>query len=133
MVDALHEAARVLRPRGILVDARPDSRSSAKVEHAGRIVGTVLTQAHECRDDRAADDAVRAAKRERVFRRVRAGRFWHRIGFADRAALEAYLRDHLRFQHHVRWGESARRHRSEWRGDPFVLVRAVRFEVLERR
>src|SRR5712692_147803 len=103
MVDALHEAARAVRPSGILVDARPDSRAIAKVEHAGRAVGTVLTQAHECRDDRAADNAVKTAKRERAFRRVRAGRFWHRIEFADGAALESYLRDHLRFQHHVRW------------------------------
>src|SRR5712692_9703058 len=101
MVDALHEAARAVRPSGILVDARPDSRTNAKVEYARRVVGTVLTQAHECRDDRAADDAVATAKRERALRRVRVGRFWHRIGFADRAALEVYLRDHLRFQHRV--------------------------------
>jgi hypothetical protein len=132
MVDALREASRALRPAGILIDARPDSRTLAKVEHDGRTVGTILTQAHECRDDRAADEAVRTAKRERLFRRVREGRFWHRIGFADRAALETYLRDHLRFRHHVRWGATARRRRAEWRDDPFSLVRAVRFAVLER-
>ncbi len=132
MVDALHEVRRALRPGGILIDARPDSQTLATVEHAGRAVGTVLTQAHECRDDRAADQAVIRVRRERLFRRVRAGRFWHRIRFADRAALEAYLRDHLRFQHRVRWGASARRQRAEWRADQFVLVRAVRFEVLER-
>jgi len=133
MVDALQEAARALRPGGILIDARPDSRTLAKVEHAARVVGTVLTQAHECRDDRAADQAVTTAKRERLFRRVRAGRFWYRVPFTDRVALDAYLRDHLRFQHRVCWGASARRRRAEWRADPFVLVRAVRFEVLERR
>ena len=32
MVDALKEAHRVLRPRGILVDARPDSRVVAYAE-----------------------------------------------------------------------------------------------------
>ena len=132
MVDALHEAARALRPRAILIDARPDSRTLAKIEHAGRAVGTILTQAHECRDDRAADQAVARAKRERLFWRVRVGRFWHRIPFTDRPALETYLRDHLRFQHRARWGATARRRRAEWRDDPFNLVRAVRFEVLER-
>jgi len=133
MVDALREADRVLRPGGLLIDARPDSRLHAKLEHAGRIVGVIRTQAGECGDDRAADRAVAAVKRERLFRRVRAGRFWHRLPFADLPAFEGYLREHLRFEHRVRWTPSAKDRRSAWRSDPVVLVRAVRFEVLERR
>lgn len=131
MVDALHEARRVLRPGGVLVDARPDSRVVAKVEHAGRVVGVLRTQAQECRSDLAADRAVARVKREGVLRRVRAGRFWHRVPFESLAALEAYLREHLRFQHRVDW-TSGTAERRRWRDDPFVIVRAIRFELLER-
>ena len=134
MVDALREADRILRPGGLLVDARPDSRVLAKLEHAGRVVGTVRTQRVECGDDRTADEAIATVKRERLFRRVRAGRLWHHLPFADLPAFESYLREHLRFRHHVDWAPSATAARRRvWRGDPVTLVRAVRFEVLERR
>ena len=134
MVDALREADRILRPGGLLVDARPDSRVLAKLEHDGRVVGTIRTQRAECGDDRTADDAIATVKRERLFRRVRAGRLWHRLPFADLPAFESYLREHLRFRHHVDWMPSATTgRRREWRREPFTLVRAVRFEVLERR
>ena len=132
MVDALRAARRALRPRGLLVDARPDSRVLARVVHDGRTVGRVATQRGELADDRASDRAVATVKRERLFRCVRAGRFWHRLEFADRAELETYLVEHLRFEHRVRWIASPRARRS-WRDDPFALLRAVRYEVLERR
>jgi SAM-dependent methyltransferase len=132
MVDALREANRVLRPGAVLVDARPDSRVLTKVEHARRVVGTVPTQAAELRDDGASARAVAAAKRERLFRRVRAGRFWYRRSFADLAALRAYLRDHSRLQHDADWTPRVRACLGDWRSDQFTLVRPVRFEVLER-
>ncbi len=126
MVDALHQARRALRRGGILIDARPDSRVLAKVEHAGRVVGYIHTQACESSDDKASDRAVARVKREGLFRRVRAGRFWDRVHFANLAELRGYLSDHLRFEHRIRW----RTARHDWGDDPLVLERAIRFEVL---
>src|SRR5437867_3566644 len=108
MVDALHEAHRVLAPRGLLVDARPDSRVFGHAERVvgpGRYVaaGIIHTSRSELGDDRASDRAIATAKRERIFRFVRRGRFWHRVPFDDLAGLEQYLREHLRFEHRVRW------------------------------
>lgn len=130
MVDALHEATRALRPGGLLIDARPDSRVLARVERAGRTVATLETQRGAASDDRASDLAVSRVKRDGVLRRIRAGRFWHRMPFADRADFDTYLRDHLRFSHQPRWTAAWRAKAREWRGDPLVVVRAIRFEIL---
>ena len=131
MVDALHQARSILRPGGILIDARPDSRVLAHVEREGRRVATLRTQAAEMRDDAASDRAVAIVKREWIFRRVRAGRMWHRMPFEDRAEFDAYLREHLRFAHRGTWTAAWRAHQREWRNDPLEVVRAIRFEVLE--
>ncbi len=136
MVDALRQAHRVLAPGGILVDARPDSRVLSHAEHViapGRYreAGRIRTSREELGNDRAADLAVARVKRARLFRPVRQGRFWHRVHFDDLAALEDYLVEHMRFQHRVRWRVDAARRR-EWRGDPWVIRRAVRFELLRR-
>jgi len=136
MVDALHEAHRVLAPRGLLVDARPDSRVFAHAEHVaatGRYVGAgiIHTSRGELGDDRASDRAIATAKRERLFRSVRRGRFWHRVPFADLAGLEEYLSEHLRFEHRVRWRVDAATRRA-WRAEPWAIRRAVRYEVLRR-
>src|SRR5690348_1461815 len=101
MVDALHEAHRVLAPRGLLVDARPDSRVLAHAERVvtpGRYVGAgvIHTSRSELGDDRASDRAIATVKRELRFRSVRRGRFWHRVPFEDLAGLEQYLSEHLR-------------------------------------
>ena len=130
MVDALESARKVLDPGGVLVDARPDSRVKARLEHDGRTVAILRTQAFAAGDDRQADRAVAIVKRRGVLRRVRAGRFWHRMPFAGRAEFDAYLREHLRFVHRPLWTSTWRAHAREWRDDPLVVVRAIRFEIL---
>ncbi len=136
MVDALKEARRILRPRGILVDARPDSRVLAYAERGAatgtyRQAGVIATSREELTNDRRSDDAVATAVRSGWFRSLGAGRFWHRVLFEDRAALQRYLDDHARFVHRVRWMvDPATRRR--WDGDPWAIRRAVRHEQFAR-
>ena len=137
MVDALEEAHRVLRPRGILVDARPDSRVLAYAERriggaSHRSAGVIATASEEQVNDRSSDRAVATAVRRGWFRSRRAGRFWHRVLFEDLGGLQAYLDDHLRFVHRVRWmvDRAARR---RWHADRWAIRRAVRYELFERR
>jgi hypothetical protein len=136
MVDALHEVHRLLGPRGVLVDARPDSRVLARAEHviAGghRRIGTIKTAREELRNDAASDRAVAGVVRDGLFRRRRHGRFWHRVPFDDLAALVQYLRDHLRFEHRANWTVDAATRR-RIRDDRFTIRRAVRYELLDRR
>src|SRR5262245_55044047 len=64
MVHALHEAQRVLRPDGLLVDLRPDAvHRRVGVTHADRyrLLG-VMRETFD--DDRAADRAVTQVERE---------------------------------------------------------------------
>jgi hypothetical protein len=136
MVDALKEAHRILRPRGILVDARPDSRVVAYAEHRGakgkyQPAGVIATARPELSNDRTSDDSVATARGEGWFRSLRAGRFWHRVLFEDRPAMQRYLDDHARFVHRVRWMiDDAKRRR--WNADEWAIRRAVRYELLER-
>jgi hypothetical protein len=134
MVDALSEVHRVLATGGILVDARPDSRVLAyaerRTERGFQRFGIVRTNSAELASDRASDLAIKRVKREGLFRSRRRGRFWHRVGFASLADLRRYLAEHLRFVHRAEWVVDAptrRRHTN----DPFVLRRAIRFEILE--
>jgi hypothetical protein len=135
MVDALHEVHRVLAPTGLLIDARPDSRVLAYAERRKargfERFGLVKTSRTEVANDRASDEAVDRVVREGLFKRRRRGRFWHLVPFLNLAALRLYLSEHLRFVHRAKWVVQAatrRRHAKE----PFVIRRAVRFEVLER-
>ena len=130
MVDALQETHRILVERGVFVDARPDSRVSARVRAGsarGRVVGTIGTQRPTKTDDQMSDKALRDVLRRRLFRSRRHGRLWHAIPFEDAAELNDYLVDHLRFSKRVRWLAPAAR-----RATPLFVERAVRFEILER-
>src|SRR5436190_22876337 len=130
MVDALHEARRILVDRGAFVDARPDSRVPARVRAGtarGRVIGTIGTQRPTKTDDQLSDKAVREVLRRRLFRSRRRGRLWHAIPFEDAAELNDYLSDHLRFSKRVRWLAPRLR-----RTAPLFVERAVRFEILEK-
>ena len=136
MVDALEEARRILRPRGTLVDARPDSRVFAYAECRGatgtyRKSGVIATAREPQSDDRASDRAIGTAARNRWFRPLRAGRFWHRVLFEDRSALQRYLDDHARFVHRVRWTVDAAKRR-RWNSERWAIRRAVRYQLFER-
>ena len=136
MVDALKEAHRILRPRGILVDARPESRILAYAEHQVgkgkyRSAGVIATAREELVNDRTSDRSVAKAVGSGLFRSRRAGRFWHRVLFEDRPSLQRYLDDHLRFVHRVRWLVDAPKRR-KWEEDAWAIRRAVRYEVFER-
>lgn len=134
MVDALRESHRVLAPDGILIDARPDSRVLAFAERMKtrgfEMFGEIRTSRTELANDRASDRAIATAVREGLFRRRRRGRFWHRVPFAGLADLRHYLWEHLRFVRRAKWvvDEATRRRHSN---EPFVIRRAVRYEILE--
>jgi hypothetical protein len=136
MVDALREVHRVLASRGLLIDARPDSRVLARVERRKargfQGFGTVRTRAIEMGNDRASDRAVARVVRDGIFRRRRHGRFWHRVPFDTLAELRGYLREHLRFVTRADWTADAAARR-RYANEPFVIRRAVRHELLERR
>ena len=131
MVDALQEAQRILVDRGVFVDARPDSRVSARVRAKtprGTVIGTIGTQRPTKTDDAMSDRAVRNVLRHELFRSRRRGRLWHAIPFEDAGELNDYLTDHLRFSKRVQWLVPAARRRT-----PLFIERAVRFEILEKR
>jgi hypothetical protein len=136
MVDALEEAHRILRPRGILIDARPESRVCAYAERQTstrkyRKAGVIATARETLKDDISSDQAVATAVRNGWFRSLRAGRFWHQVPFEDRRAMQQYLGEHQRFVHRVRWMvDPATRRR--WDADPFAIRRAVRYQLFER-
>jgi hypothetical protein len=130
MVDALQEAHRVLVARGVFVDARPDSRVSARVRARtarGRVIGTIGSQRPTKTDDLWSDRAVRDVLRRKLFRSRRRGRLWHAIPFEDVEELNDYLTDHLRFSKRARWLVPPAR-----RTPPLFVERAVRFEILEK-
>jgi hypothetical protein len=134
MVDALGEIHRVLAPGGTLVDARPDSRVAAYVERRKprgfQRFGVVKTSRLELANDRASDRAVARVVRDGLFMRRRRSRFWHLVPFSNLAELRKYLSEHLRFVHRAEWVID-RATRKRHSNDPFVIRRAVRYELLE--
>jgi hypothetical protein len=130
MVDALHEAHRILVERGVFVDARPDSRVPARVRAGsarGPVIGTIGTQRPTKTDDDLSDKAIREAIHGKLFRSRRRGRLWHAIPFEDQAELSDYLADHARFSRRVKWSAPSVRRKT-----PLFVERAVRFEILEK-
>ena|SRR6478752_7074812 len=136
MVDALSEIHRVLAPGGILVDARPDSRVRAYAERRKprgfQRFGVVRTSRPEIANDRASDRAITRVVSEGLFKTRRRGRFWFAMPFSSLAELRKYLREHLRFVHRADWLVDAAT-RKRYSRDQFVIRRAVRYELLERR
>jgi len=118
-----------------LIDARPDSRVAAYAERRKRRgfqrFGVVNTSWRELQNDRASDRAITRAVREGMFKRRRRGRFWHSVPFGSLAELRKYLWEHLRFVRRARWvvDEATR---TRYANEPFVIRRAVRYEILER-
>ena len=123
-------------PRGILVDAVLSraflayaERETAKGRY--RQAGVIATARGASTDDRASDRAAATATARGWFRSLRSRRFWHRVQFEDRSAMQRYLDDHARFSHRVRWMvDRARRRR--WDSDPWAIRRGVRHELFER-
>lgn len=134
MVHALGEIRRVLKPSGILVDARPDSRVLAVAERRRQRgyqrFGTINMSRIERANDRASDRAIAHVVRDGLFRSRRRGRFWHLVHFENLAELRQYLSEHQRFVHRARWVVDAATRR-RFAGERFVIRRAVRYEILE--
>lgn len=134
MVDALREVHRILVQGGLLIDARPDSRVLAFAERAKtrglKRFGLVRTSRAELANDRASDRAIARVVRDGLFRPKRHGRFWYRVPFDSLADLRRYLWEHLRLVRRAKWvvDETTRKRYST---EPFVIRRAVRFEILE--
>src|SRR2546430_11646271 len=131
MVDALQEAHRILVDRGVFVDARPDSRVSARVRAKsarGTVIGTIGTQRLTKMDDTMSDRAVREVLGRKLFHSRRRGRLWHAIPFEDIGELNDYLTDHLRFSRRVQLRAPAAP-----RTPALLVERAVRLEIFGER
>src|SRR5690242_18026443 len=135
MVDALKEVHRVLAPRGILIDARPDSRVPTLAERRKprgfERFGLIGTHKLELTMDRSSDLAIAEVVRIGLFRRRRAGRFFYRVPFETLADLRQYLWEHGRFMRRVKWVVDAKTRRLHAH-EPFAMRRGVRFDILER-
>lgn len=129
MVDALRRAHRALRPRGILVDARPDASRVPRILAKGRVRARLAQTEDADHRDAASDTAVAAVKAAGLFRSLESGRVWHVNTIGDLAALDEYARNTCRYEGYAR-GTRARL--LPYRKGPLVLRRAIKFEVLER-
>jgi hypothetical protein len=129
MVDALRSAHGALRPRSLLIDARPDPSRHPRVVAAGRVRARLV----QCPDadlrDSRSDAAVTRAVTSGLFRRVRTGHLWHSTRFPDLRELDAYVGDSARY---CDYEKGTRAKLLPFRAGPFDVRRSIRFEVLER-
>jgi len=130
MVDALRAAHRALRPRGVLIDLRPDASRPPRLLAGGRVRGTLAPRPGSRDDDLAADAAVSAVVDAGLFQRGRgAGHLWHGTSFASLAELSAYVRSNRRWP---ALAPGTRRALAPFRDGPIACRRAVQFELLDR-
>lgn len=129
MVDALRAAHRVLRPGGMLVDARPDGERPPRAIAEGRVRGTLLTFDEVHGDDLAADQAVATVIGQGLFQRVRAGRVWYAATFHDLRDLEEYVASSSRYS---ALSPGTRAALLPYRLEPIATRRALRWQVLRK-
>src|SRR5687767_11355261 len=89
MVDALSSVHRAVRKGGVLVDVRPDTTRAPRLERNGRVIARLVPRDHT--RHRAADAAVSRLVNDGRLAATRAGHFWFRHTFPDRASLTAWI------------------------------------------
>jgi hypothetical protein len=136
MVDALAAVHKLLSDDGLLIDARPDPKRRARIEHlvrgARRVVGEVATTRDRMVDDRAADAAINTVVSRGRFTLIEQGHYWFRVSFEDRAALERYLGGSRRLGS-AEWADDAAHRLPAWAKDRFALRRSITYQVLRVR
>ena len=91
MVHALREAARVLRPDGVLIDLRPAvEHCRVGILRAGRFAGLGVARG-SLEGQRAAGRSVRQALALKILRQTRSARFRCDVVFSSPAALREWL------------------------------------------
>lgn len=130
MVDALHEATRVLRVGGTLVDLRPDSAHPPRISRGRTEIGGLRERRSAVGDNGAADRAVGRLVREGALRPLRHGYFWYEIPHRDAAALAAFVADSRRIAGYTAGTRAAISARPD---GPLILRRALKYGIYERR
>ncbi len=129
MVDALRRAHAALKPRGLLIDARPDARRVPRIVARGRVRAHLEQNEDSDHRDAMADRAIATVKAAGLFRHLEAGWVWHENTAGDLAALDADLSNSARYEGYAR-GERAKL--VPYRKGPLTMRRAIKFEVLVR-
>jgi hypothetical protein len=129
MVDALHEARRTLRPKGTLIDLRPDSAHPPRVFRGRREIGNLYERRSAEVDNHLSDRAVARLVREGSLKRLRKGHFWYEIPHVDLAALDQFVASSRRIGGYTRGTHAALKTDPD---RPIVLRRALAYGIYER-